>query len=45
MTKKLLVRAIVVALIAGVLGGGYAIVLTNGSPAGSQTELPSGFGH
>lgn len=44
MTKKL-VRVIVIGLITAVLGGGYAIVLTNGSPSGPQTELPSGFGH
>ena len=45
MTKKLLVRAIVVGLIAAVLGGGYAIALNNGTPSRSQSEIPAGFGH
>ena len=45
MTKKFLVRAIVVSLIVAVLGGGYAIVLNSRPPSGSQSEIPSGFGH
>lgn len=45
MTKKFLVRAVVLALIAAILGGGYAIVLNNGTSSGTQSEIPSGFAH
>jgi hypothetical protein len=45
MIKRFFVRAIVIAFIAAILGGGYAIVLNNDTSSGTQSEIPSGFAH
>ena len=45
MTKRTLVPLIVAVVIAAMLGGGYAIVVTNAGVAESGRDTPSGFFH
>ena len=45
MAKKTLVRLIVAALVASMLVGAYAIVVSNTEDSGSDRSTPSGFFH
>ena len=45
MTKRTLVPLIVALVIAAMLGGGYAIVVSNTAGKDSQHDTPSGFFH
>ena len=45
MTTRTLVSLIVAVVIAAMLGGGYAIVVSNAGGIGSQQDTPSGFFH
>ena len=45
MTKRTLVALIVAVVLSAILGGGYAIVVSNTGGIDSQRDTPSGFFH
>ena len=45
MTKRTLVPLIIAVVIAAILGGGYAIVVSNTAGMDSPQDAPSGFFH
>jgi hypothetical protein len=45
MTRKMLMRAIVAAMIVALLGGGYVIAAKRNAALGPEREIPSAFLH